>query len=178
MDEDYHALASTGMKHFHKKKYSLAADFFSRAVDGAHEAQNDLDEAKLRNNLSVSYLMDGQAQLALEAVRETDKVFETHNDLKRQAMALGNTGQALEELKEYSQALECYDQAIAILKGKEFHDVRSVLLRRKAMVQGKTGDVYQAVASMDTSKMEITNPDLKDKVFKKILDRIFNRKKA
>ena len=36
MSEDYQSLSQTGMKHFQKKDYSLAADFFSRAADLAH----------------------------------------------------------------------------------------------------------------------------------------------
>ena len=178
MSEDFQSLTSTGMKYFQAKKYSLAADSFSRAIDGAHEAGQQTEEAELRNNLSVTLLMLGQAKQAFEAAQGTDKVFEAHGDVKRQAMALGNMAQALEEQKDYAQALALYDQAIELLKGKEYQEIRAMLLRRKALVQGRTGDVYQAVASMDTSIAEKPRLDVKEKLFQKILDKLFLRKKA
>jgi tetratricopeptide (TPR) repeat protein len=178
MSEDYQALSSTGMKYFHKKEYVLAADYFSRAAEGAKASQQDVDEAEIRNNLSVTHLMAGNAHEAYEAALGTDKVFSAHEDFKRQAMALGNIAQALEELKDYPQALSVYDEAIALLKGRNFNEIRSVLLRRKSAVQRKMGDTYQAVASLDTSIDEKPRQNLNDRFLKQFLDRIFLRKKA
>ncbi len=178
MSEDYQSLSSSGMKYFHKKEYALAADYFSRAAVSAKENQQDTDEAEIRNNLSVTYLMSGDARQAYETALGTDKVFAAHNDIKRQAMALGNIAQALEEMKEYTQAVDVYDEAIALLKGQNFNDIRSMLFRRKAIVQGKAGDTYQAVASLDSSIDAKPSQGLKDKFFKQFLDRLFLRKKA
>lgn len=178
MSEDYQSLSSAGMKYFHKKNYTLAADYFSRAAEAAKEIQQETDEAEIRNNLSVTYLMSGNARQAYEAALGTDRVFAAHNDLKRQAMALGNIAQALEELKDYPQALIVYDEALVLLKGQNLNDIRSTLFRRKAIVQGKAGDTYQAVASLDSSIDAKPGQDIKDKFLKQFLDRLFLRKKA
>ena len=177
MSEDYQSLSQTGMKHFQKKEYSLAADFFSHAADLAHAEQRDVDEAEQRNNLSVTMLFAGNAQQAYEAALGTDQVFLAHNDIKRQAMALGNTAQALEELKDFPRALEFYDQAIDLLKGENQGEIRSMLLRRKAMLQAKTKDIYQGVATFDTSLEERPNHGIKEKFLQKAFDKLFMRKK-
>lgn len=178
MSEDFQSLSSTGMKYFQKKQYPLAADYFTRAAEAAKENQRDLDEAEIRNNLSVTYLMTGNAQQAYDAAVGTDKVFAAHDDLKRQAMALGNIAQALEELKDYSQSLSVYDEAIDLLKGQNLNDIRSMLFRRKAIVQGKAGETYQAVASLDSSIDTKPSQGFKEKFLKQFLDRLFLRKKV
>ncbi len=178
MSEDYQSLSQTGMKHFQKKDYSLSADFFSRAADLAHAEHQDVDEAEQRNNLSVAMLFAGNAQQAYEAALGTDQVFLAHKDIKRQAMALGNTAQALEELKDFPRALEFYDQAIDVLKGENQGEIRSMLLKRKAMLQAKTKDIYQGVATFDTSLDERPNRGIKEKFLQKAFDKLFMRKKA
>jgi tetratricopeptide (TPR) repeat protein len=178
MSEDYQSLSQTGMKHYQKKEYSLAADYFSRAADLAHAEQQEFDEAEQRNNLSVALLFAGNAQQAYEAAFGTDQVFLAHKDIKRQAMALGNTAQALEELKEYPRALEFYDQAIELLKGENQGEIRSMLLRRKALLQAKTKDIYQGVATFDSSLDERPDHGVKEKFLQKAFDKLFMRKKA
>jgi tetratricopeptide (TPR) repeat protein len=177
MSEDYQSLSSTGMKYYHKKDYALAADYFSRAAEGAKESQQTEDEAEILNNLSVAHLKAGKPQEAYDAALGTDKVFAEHNDIKRQAMAMGNIAGALEDLKEYSQAMEIYNQALELLKGKEFNDIRSALFRRKSEVQRKMGNNYQAVAALDSSLDEKPSRNLNDKFLKRIMDSFFMRKK-
>ncbi len=175
MSEELHSLSQTGMKHFNKKQYTLAADFFSKAVDLAHSEQLDLDEAEQKNNLSVALLFAGNARQAYEAAAGTDQVFQAHNDIKRQAMALGNAAQALEELKKYPEALKLYGQATDLLKGQNEGETRSMLLHRKANLQAKTGEAFQGAATLSAAIDEKPRPDLKEKILQKAFNKIFKR---
>jgi len=176
MTEELQSLSQTGMKHFQKKEYTLAADYFSRAAEVAHNQQQELDEAEQKNNLSVALLFSGNFQQAYDAAVGTDAVFLAHSDIKRQAMAIGNTAQALEELKKYPEALKLYEQATDLLKGQNQGEIRSMLLHRKAALQAKTGDTLQSAATFSASIDEKPRLGVKEKVLKKVFDKIFRNK--
>jgi len=174
MSEDFESLTQTGMKHFQKKEYTLAADYFSRAAEVARSQGQELDEAEQKNNLSVSLLFGGNARQAYEAAAGTADVFQAHNDKKRQAMALGNAAQALEGLKDYPKAAELYGQATDLLKGENQGEIRSMLLHRKAGVEAKLGETFSSAASLAASIDEKPKPGMKDKLLKKVFDKIFH----
>ena len=90
---------------------------------------------------------------------------------------MGNIAGALEDLKDYPRALEIYNQALDLLKGQNFNDIRSAIFRRKSEVQRNMGNNYQAVAALDSSLDEKPSRNLNDKFLKGILNRFFMRSK-
>jgi len=99
------ALANQGKAAFANKKYIQAAELFEQAAQAYDHEGDALLAAEMQNNRSVALIQGGKPEEALDAVAGTDKVFAEAKDIKKQAMAFGNQGAALEELKQYEAAL-------------------------------------------------------------------------
>src|SRR5512140_1642332 len=96
-------LAERGKRAFADKKFEEAAEYFKQAAEGFTQGRAGTLAAEMKNNLSVALLQAGSAQEALDAVLGTDEIFAGANDIKRQAMALGNQAAALEALKRNNE---------------------------------------------------------------------------
>lgn len=141
-------LAEQGKKAFANQDFNRAASLFTEAAS-AYAAQNDaLNEAEMKNNLSVSLLQAGKAQAAYQAAAGTDEVFANVGDVKRQAMAFGNQAAALEALKKPDQALEAYERSAALFAEAGESEMRSMVLQSAAAIKLKRGKVLDSAFSM------------------------------
>ena len=153
-------LVEQGKQAFAAEEYDQAASFFFEAVS-AYEALDDpLNAAETRNNLSVALLQAGKAQAAFDAAEDTDEVFAQANDLKRQAMALGNQAAALEALKKFDQALEAYERSAALFAEAGESEMRSIVLQSAAALKLKRGKVMDSAFSMIGSVESAPKPNL------------------
>ncbi len=168
---------SFGKKLFEQKRYLSAIEKFSSAAKYFDAEQNELMGAEMHNNLSVCHLMAGNAEKAFKEAKGTDVIFAKGGDIKRQAMALGNQAAAQEALKHPDKALSLYGKSEALLKLAGDRELRSIVLKHIASLQAKTGEKYQAVATMDAALNEEPKPSIKDKVLKKIFSKIFRYSK-
>lgn len=149
-----------GKQAFAAEEYDQAASFFTQAVS-AYEVQDDvLNAAEMKNNLSVALLQAGNAQAALEAATGTDEIFAQAEDLKRQAMAVGNQASALEALKKTDQALEAYERSAALFAEAGEGEMRSVVLQSAAALKLKRGKVMDSALSMIGSVESTPKPNL------------------
>ncbi len=165
--------AKQGKKLFSQKKYLSAIEQFKLASDHFRTIKDWMMQAEMQNNLSVCHLMAGQAAIALKEAEGTDKVFAEGGDVRRQAMALGNQAAAQEALKHPEKALELYNKSSLLLKQVGDRELRAVVLKHIAALQVKTGEKYQALASMNAALNEEPKPSVKEKWLKKLLGRIF-----
>ena len=167
-------LVDRGKQAFAAQEYDQAASLFTEAAT-AYEALDDaLNAAETKNNLSVALLQSGKAQAAFEAAAGTDKVFAQAEDLKRQAMALGNQAAALEALKKLDQALEAYEQSAALFAEAGEGDMRSMVLQSAAAIKLKRGKVMDSAFSMIGSVESTQKPNLLQR-FLRFLLRFLNR---
>jgi tetratricopeptide (TPR) repeat protein len=128
----------------------------------------------MKNNASVSWLMAGDAQQALEAAKDTHLVFEAQQDDKQAGMAYGNQAAAYEALHEFETSLSYYQKAsekLLICGEKEY---RAVVLKQISQLQLKTGEHLQALASMNTALDSTPKLSGKEKFLKKFLSKIFH----
>ena len=149
--------------------FEQAASFFEQAAQAYLEADNKLDAAEMRNNQSVALLQDGNAQAALDAALGTDQVFAEAGDIRRQGMALGNQGAALEELKRIDEAIPLYKSAAELLAQAGEDQMRALIMQSLATIYVKRGKFYEGLFTMNDGLRELKKPTLKQKILRQIL---------
>jgi tetratricopeptide (TPR) repeat protein len=167
-------LVEQGKQAFAAQEYDRAASLFTEAAS-AYEALDDaLNAAETKNNLSVALLQAGKAQAAFDAGAGTDEIFAQAQDLKRQAMALGNQAAALEALKKPDQALEAYERSAALFAEAGESEMRSMVLQSAAAIKLKRGKMVDSALSMIGSVESTQEPNLLQR-FLRFLLRFINR---
>jgi tetratricopeptide (TPR) repeat protein len=141
-------LDAEGKKAFSNKKFSEAADLFRQAAQGYTLGRAGLLASEMKNNMSVALLQAGKPQEALDAALGTDIVFARTQDIKRQAMALGNIAAALHELGRNAEALENYDLAAQLFAQIGEDELCSIVKKSAAAVRLKDGKVTDAAMNM------------------------------
>ena len=160
MTSDPQQFVDQGEQAFAAEEYDQAASYFTQAAS-VYEAQDDaLNAAEMKNNLSVSLLQAGKAQAALDAAAGTDEIFAQAEDVKRQAMAVGNQASALEALKKPDQALEAYERSAALFAEAGESEMRSIVLQSAAALKLKRGKVMDSALSMIGSVESTQKPNL------------------
>jgi tetratricopeptide (TPR) repeat protein len=167
-------LVDQGKQAFASQEYDRAASLFTEAASAYEAADDTLNAAETKNNLSVALLQAGKAQAAYEAAAGTDEVFAQAEDLKRQAMALGNQAAALESLKKLDQALEAYEQSAALFAEAGESEMRSMVLQSAAAIKLKRGKMMDSALSMIGSVESTQKPNLLQR-FLRFLLRFINR---
>ena len=151
------------------KKFEQAADLFQQAAQEYQQVGNDLMFAEMQNNLSVTLLQAGKAQAALDAVAGTEKIFEREKDIKRQAMAYGNQGAALEELKKIDNALAAYQKSAELFGEIDETEMRSMMLQSIATIKLRQGKVMGSAFSMIGSAETTQKPTFWQRILKFLL---------
>jgi tetratricopeptide (TPR) repeat protein len=149
--------------------YMKAAKSFEAALQGYTLANEVIMAAEMANNCSVSYLMAGESQSALQALEGAEFVFIQAGDQKRQAMTIGNQAAALDALGRLDEAEQKYWQAAEILKELGEIELRLPIMQSISSLQLRTGRHFQAVASMYAGVDKIKNPTLKQRFLKHLL---------
>ncbi|MBN8654578.1 MAG: hypothetical protein J0M11_02495 [Anaerolineae bacterium] len=159
-------LADKGKQAFANKRYDDAAEYFRQAAEGFSLGRANLLAAEMRNNMSVALLQAGDATGALEAALETDRVFEGAQDVKRQAMALGNQAAALEGLQRYEEAIEKYERSADLFAKVNDGDMRSLVMKSAAALKLKTGKITESAFKMIGAVDVKENPTLFERFMK------------
>lgn len=160
---------------YQKKDFNGAAQLFVECIAMLNEAQDKLIVAEMRNNLSVVLLELKKNEEALAAVKDTDQVFASAKDIKRQAMALGNTAAALHALGNLPEALSTYEASADLFKEIDEKEMRAVTLKKISDLQLKTGKQFQALASLDAAYNQNEQKSVKEKVLKGFLGSLINK---
>jgi tetratricopeptide (TPR) repeat protein len=171
-NNDPSTLAEEGKSAFGKKQFDLAADLFRQAADGYSLGRDGLLAAEMKNNLSVALLQAGKPREALEAALGTDQVFAEANDLKRQAMAIGNQAAALESLKRYDESIASYEKSANLFAQAGEGDMQAMVMKSAAALKLKSGKITDSAFKM----MGALEAKQKPTLFERIL-RFFIRMK-
>ncbi len=162
-------IAEEGKQEFGAGEYEPAADKFQTAAEGYASLGDKLNAAETRNNLSVALLKLGRGQAALEAASGTDQVFGAANDLRRQGMAFGNQGAALEALKRWDEALTAYDRSAQAFAEAGEGDLRAVVLKSAAAIKLRRGKVGESAFKMIGSLEAKDRPSLFERLLRSLL---------
>jgi len=169
MEKEPNQIAEDGKRAFASGNYAEAARLFAEASRGFTLEHDSLHTAEMDNNRSVSLLKDNQPGPALDAAAGTDKIFESHADVTRQAMALGNQAAALEALKRLDEALPLYERAAELFEQAGEKDMCSLVLKSVAAIRLKQGKLSEAGMEMLGSLGAVEKPNLLQRILKFIL---------
>jgi len=163
-------LAREAQAEYTKGQYLSAAMLFKAAADGFSASGDELGAAEMANNCSVAYLKAGNAELALQAVGETDQFFASKGDVKRQAMALGNQAASLEKLHQLDEAMSKYEKSSRLLREAGEFDLRAYVLQSLSALQLRRGRYLEAYATMRIGVMGVKKRNLQQKLLNALMD--------
>jgi len=164
------SLAKEGKSAYKRGDYQAAAHAFEAARLGYQTIGDELNAAEMANNCSVAYLQAGDGEAALAALEGSETIFTQAGDLRRQGMALGNRGAALEALERNEEALVVYQQAADILQQAGEDQLRAQVMQSLSMLQLQMGRQLQALASMQNGINGVERPSASQKMLKKLLN--------
>lgn len=150
-------------------------DYFqaARAYEAARQAflsrDDQINAAEMANNASVAFLQAGDAESALKAAERTVEVFAQAGDLRRQGMALGNIGAALDALDRDEEAMAFYERSAEVLDQASEDQLRVSVMQSLSMLQFQTGRQLQALATMQHGLENVKHPSPKQSILKKLL---------
>lgn len=159
-------LADKGKQAFANKRFDDAAEYFRQAAEGFSLGRAGLLATEMRNNMSVALLQAGKPAEALEAALDTDRIFEGAQDVKRQAMAVGNQASALEGLHRYDEAIEKYERSAELFALVNDGDMRSLVMKSAAALKMKTGKITESAFKMIGAVDVKENPTFIERIMK------------
>ena len=160
-------LNEEGKSAYKRGDFLASAQAYQAAAQGYEATGDRLTSAEMMNNASVAYLRAGDGEAALQAVEGTPEVFAEAQDTRRQAIALGNLGAALEALKRLDEAADAYQRSADLLGQAGEGDLRAHVLKSLSVLQLRRGDQMEAVATMQAS----LEPAGKSNIFSRLLKR-------
>ena len=160
------ALVEQAKQEYEKGQYAVAADLFSQAAQVYGSVQDELNAAEMKNNQSVALLKAGKAEEALRATTGTEEVFQKAGDLKRQGTAIANRAAALEGLKKWSEAMDEYNRAAAILEEAGEGDMHSIVRKATAQIFMKRGYINNSQMDVIDSLRLVEKPTLSQRILK------------
>ncbi len=155
-------------KAYEEENFLEAARWFSKAVETYSNQADALSAAEMSNNRSVALLKGGDPQQALSAALGTDQVFADANDIRRQAMALGNIASAQEGLHDFAAAQENYRRSADLFKEIGEQELRVYVLERLSALQFRKGKRIEALLSMETALDSKKKLSARDRLFKRL----------
>jgi tetratricopeptide (TPR) repeat protein len=162
-------LISEAKSAYKRGDYIDAAHAYDAAATSYQIGGDDLTAAEMRNNCSVSYVQAGETELALRAVEGTAEIFAAAGDIRRQGMALGNLGAALEADNRIEEAVETYDQSADLLKQVGEGELRANVMQSLSRLQLSTGRQLEALATMEAGLEGVERPNTQQRFLKKLL---------
>jgi tetratricopeptide (TPR) repeat protein len=162
-------LSEAAQAAYRRGEFMTAAQTYQTIAQGYTEAGDELAAAEARNNASVAFLQGEDGPAALQAVEGTPAIFAAAQDLRRQGMALGNQGAALEACKRLEEAADLYNQAAEVLAQAKEPTLRAAVLRSLSALQLRTGRQLEAIASMQAGLEGLPKPTVSQSLLKRLL---------
>lgn len=162
-------VSKSGKSAYQAGDYLQAAQHFESAAIGYSAQGNHIAAAEMSNNQSVALLQAGDAQAALDAALGSDEVFAGLNEIRLQAMAVGNIAAALDALGRFEEAEQAYQRSAEIFASIGEDKLRANVMQSLSQLQLRSGRQLEAIASMQSGIENIKRPSLRQRVLKKLL---------
>jgi len=163
-------LVDEAQRAYKRGEYLSAGRGYEAAAESYQVSGEQVMAAEMLNNSSVAYLQSGDGDAALRVVKDTPAVFAQAGDLRRQGIALGNLGAALEAVGSKEAALEAYRQSADLLQQAGEDSLRANVLQSISALQMKTGHQLEALATMQAGIEGLDHPSPKQRFLKKLLN--------
>jgi tetratricopeptide (TPR) repeat protein len=162
-------LAEEGKAAYLRSDFLLAAQIYETAAQVYFASQDLLMSAEMANNSCVAFLRAGDPQSAIRIIEGTDQIFADAGDLRRQGMARGNLGSALEALGQLDKAAEAYRQSADLLEKAGEDQLRSNALHALSTIYLRRGHQMLALSTMHSAINGVKHPTLQQRFLKKLL---------
>jgi tetratricopeptide (TPR) repeat protein len=162
-------LIKEGKSSYERGDYAAAAQAYQAAAQGFTTAGKVLEGAEAANNSSVAFLQAEDGEGALKAVENTPAIFAEAGDLRRQGMALGNLGAALEALYRLEEAADIYQQSADVLAQAGEDKLRANVMQSLSTLQLRMGRQLQALATLQAGIEGVKRPSPKQIILKQLL---------
>lgn len=136
---------------YQARRFREAADAFEAACHSYREAGQPDKAAQMANNLSVSALLGGEMQRALQAVTNTPQVFHELGDFALEAQAWGNLASAQEACGDWRAAEISYHKAIELFTSLGDEEHRALCLRSLSRLQLRRGRAVEASLTLQSA---------------------------
>ena len=173
MSLELERLAKEGEKAYKRGDFLIAAHLYQTTSQSMLNAGDELSAAEMLNNASVAYLQAGEFLEAFKSTQGTEVTFSQVGDLRREAIALGNLGAALDGLKRFEEAIQAYERCSQLLKEIEETELRAAVMQSLSALQLRTGQQLEALATMKAGLEGIQHPSVKQRLLKKLIQTPF-----
>lgn len=163
-------LVSEAKKSYDMGDFLESAHAFEVAAQAYLSSGDELMAYEMKNNSCVAFLQAGEAELALQVVEGTIELFAKAGDLRRQGMALGNLGAALEALNRTEEAVDAYMQSADLLRHAGETELRVHVMRSLSALQLRTGRQIEALGTMQAGLEGVDKPTPKQRLLKRLLN--------
>ena len=163
-------LAREAKKVYEMGNFVESAHAFEAAAQAFMSSGDELMASEMRNNSSVAFLQAGEAEAALQAVEGTVEIFAQAGDIRRQGMALGNLGAALEAVNRAEESMAAYLQSAELLNQAGETDLRLHVMRSLSSLQLRSGRQIEALATMQAGLEGVEKPGPKQRLLKRLLN--------
>jgi tetratricopeptide (TPR) repeat protein len=107
--------------------------------------------------------------VALQILRQAEKIFGEVGDYNRQAQALGNLGDLYAAKRQREEAARCYSDATALFAKTNDTARQSQVLRALSLLAIRSGRWLEAMARMEESIRVNPQPSLGQRIFRWLL---------
>lgn len=151
------------------RKFQQASNTYSQAVDHYLAQGNQVRAAEMRNNQCVALLQAKHPGDALTAVRGTALIFEAAGDKLNQAMAYANEATALKDLGKKPEAIKMFTQSAELFRQMNESEMHLEVMQSISALKLKSRNLIGALYSMQEGLKQVKKPNLKQKLFLKLL---------
>ena len=159
-------LAEEGKHAYENDRLPEAASLFAAAAVAYEGSGNTADAAEMKNNQAVVLLKLKQPEKALAILQGTPAVFAAGGDTRRHAMALGNEGTALEDLRQYDEAVDRYQQAAEAFGQIGEEQMRAMMLESITGIKARRGKLMDSYIAAVDGMAGVKKPTFRQRVLK------------
>ncbi|NPA26791.1 MAG: hypothetical protein GXO36_04250 [Chloroflexi bacterium] len=147
--DDAKSLAEQATRAFRRGRYAEAAALYARAAQAYDAAGQPLLAAEMRSNQAVALLQADQPGEALRVLEPLPAVFAQHDDARREGLAWGNIGSALEALGRTDEAVQAYRRAWKLLEAAGEGEAVAYVAQALSRLQLRQNRPLEALVTMD-----------------------------
>ena len=166
---DAKQIKDEGLKLYRDARYEEAAAKFAEAQQAFVTEGNGKEAAECLNNRGVCWRQAAKFDEATAAFEEARAAFQALNDAMGEAQVLGNLAALAESKGDNKLALELYQQAADIFEKLNEQSYVKDTYTAISKLKLKQRDFMGAIASFDVGLEQLDNPNLVERMARKIL---------
>ena len=151
------------------RKYQQASNTYSQVAAHYLAQGHKVRAAEMRNNQCVALLQAKHPGDALTAVKGTALIFEAAEDKLNQAVAYANEATALKDLGKKPEAMEMFTQAAELFRQMDESEMHLEVMQSISALKLRSRNVIGALYSMQEGLKQVEKPNLRQKLFLKLL---------